>query len=307
MRLPVHPYRVPTDAVRASPWTRDGEDLGSTLTGWDYQTSLSFSRTVSVDVARTYAQSGLSADCRIAVHVRSWASGSLVKTSALRAPLPGPDASTGIEEVAVDVEVSGATLAGELTLETNLVLTSGRPGRFAAHRPGSILWTDVKKVVVEGTGGLLPVAPVRFSEHGLPAGAAWYVSLDGSDWSDPAMGSLLVLLNTENAGVDAALGASADPALRKALWDSLMVDIVCDLVGRAVEDDEFVAQEDDEVKLERDASTAAMVNNLIRLFLRNTGESAQQAVDRLREERRRDPSRMRATAQSRLQFMGATR
>ncbi|MEU4155933.1 hypothetical protein [Actinoplanes sp. NPDC026670] len=206
----------------------------------------------------------------------------------------------------LDVEIPGAGLAATLTIETTLVLLenpSGGDEPFVARRTGSIVWRDEVSVRLEGTAGLLPVAPVSFKEQGLPPQAAWYVSVDSSEWTSAAMGNLLVLLNDDNLAVRKAITAPSEPD-SAVLLDALTVDVVCDLVGRALLDEEFpVTAPVGEKRSE--PSTAALVRGLIVSFLSLPTESVETAFSRLRDEWQRDPSRVRARAQNNLRFPGS--
>ncbi|WP_187365220.1 hypothetical protein [Cellulosimicrobium cellulans] len=290
------PYPVPSSSVAPESWTLSGSPVTTVLPGWDYESLLQFERVVRVDVLKTVKDAGLDPEVPLALHVRYWATGSYVRRSAVLEPLV-PDATTGWAQVLLVAPVDGRELAGDLVLETTLVrVDEAEVGGFTARRAGSVLWNDTTKLALEGSGGLLPIAPVRFSEQGLPAAAAWYVSLDGSDWAAPAMGNLLVLLNVDNRAVADALDPGNTAAA--SLWDTLTVDVVCDLVGRALDDEEYEPTQDDAGEL----STGELVTNLIRSFLSLPGEGVTDAVLRLRDERRHDPSRVRAQAQSSLRF-----
>ncbi|MGN8245947.1 hypothetical protein ACTHAM_003076 [Cellulomonas soli] len=273
--------------------------MTTVLPGSDYESLHEFERIVRVDVLGAARASGLDPEVQLGLHVRYWSTGTLVRRSATMERLV-PDATTGWAQVHLAAPVKGAELAGDLVLETTLVRVDESDSEgFTARRAGSVLWSDMLQLALEGAGGLLPIAPVRFVEQGLPAAAAWYVSLDGSDWTAPAMGSLLVLLNVDNGAVTRALEAGSTSSA--AIWDTLMVDVVCDLVGRALDDEEYEPDQPEDAEI----STGQLVTNLIRSFLSHPGESAHDAVARLRGEWRRDPSRVRALAQSTLRFPGS--
>jgi hypothetical protein len=193
-----------------------------------------------------------------------------------------------------------------LIIETTLVLLSAglvEAEPFVARRPGSVLWRDETTIRLEGSAGLLPVAPVSFKDQGLPEQAAWYVSLDSAEWNGAAMGNLLVLLNDDNPAVRKAMEApeEADSA---GLLDALTVDVVCDIVGRALMDEEFPGSSPAGGR-QSEMSTAALVHGLIRSFLAMPAETLEDAMNRLRDEWVRDPSRVRSRAQSSLRFPGS--
>ncbi|MFE5879861.1 hypothetical protein [Streptomyces hydrogenans] len=209
---------------------------------------------------------------------------------------------SGKKSTVIDMPVPGKDLGGFLTIETLLVLAVDIDPEqpFTAHRAGSILWSDQVKVHLEGSAGLLPTAPVSFVEAGLPPGAAWYVSMDGGDWSQAAMGSLLILLNTDNSAVRRALGSDGGETA-PLMWDTLGIDIVTDLVGRALDDEAF-DEDSDDTDRDGDLTMAGLVRSLARTYLALPTESPGDTMRRLRDERKADPSRFRAQVQKGVGF-----
>lgn len=302
MSVRVWPYRRPVDRVHAGPWRSGdttGEPTAAALTVWDYSTDVTLGRLIDIELAELRQDCGLAADAPLRLCVRYWPSTSLLRTSAFREDLAAHVDRTPCE---VRIAVDSTRLGGFLTVETLIELAADLPSDepFIANRAGSILWSDQIRIHLEGAAGLLPVAPVSFKEAGLPTGSAWYVSMDGGDWQQAAMGSLLVLLNEDNAAVKEAMEASQGE-LSGMLWSVLEADIVTDLVGRALDDDAF-ADETPSDDPDGDLTMAGLVRSLVRLYLARPGESAEQAIKRLRDERRRDPSRFRADVHAGVRF-----
>ncbi|MFE5894215.1 hypothetical protein ACFQ6E_35485 [Streptomyces sp. NPDC056462] len=254
---------------------------------------------IEIDLAEFREDCGLAADTPLRLCVRHWPSTSLLRTAAYAEELPIRTDRTVCE---VSISAESTQLGGFLTIETLIELAADLPTSvpFVATRAGSILWSDQMRLHLEGGAGLLPVAPVSFREAGLPAGSAWYVSMDGGDWQQAAMGSLLVLLNEDNPAVKQALEA-AQSELSGMLWSVLEADIVADLVGRALDDDAFVDETPTDDP-DGDLTMAGLVRALVRTYLGRPGESAEQAIKRLRDERRRDPSRFRADVHAGVTF-----
>ncbi|WP_143447978.1 hypothetical protein [Kineosporia sp. R_H_3] len=282
--------------------TSDVEIFGGPLEGWDYATDLHLRRSVVVDCDGVRSDAGLRTDIPIRICVRSRPSSSLIRTLEATVPL----AAGGRQSITLDVVVAGRNLAGAVTMETVLELAEDvvEPAPFTAARASSMLWRDEAAASLDGDSGLLPVAPVSFSAAGLPPGAAWYVSLDTARWEWAAMGSLLVLLNTDNPAVNAAL---EDPttAGARSLLDTLEVDLVTDLVGRAVEDERFrdsYLAAGDEDSPDDDFSLGSLVRALVRVRLAQPNESVDEALSRLRELRAGDPSYYRAAVQHGLGY-----
>jgi hypothetical protein len=301
------PYRSADGQIHAAPWysLADGAPVGQFVASWDYHTVLNLHRQLQIDVTGLLLDCGLPPSTQLAVNVRYWPSTSLIRRTATHLPLSAPG-DDGKVSGTLEAQIHGHELASAVSIETSIIVQSlagGHAEPFVARRPGSILWRDEVVIRLEGTAGLLPVAPVSFKEQGLPERAGWYVSLDSSDWSGAAMGNLLVLLNDDNAGIRSAVESPDDPA-SAALLDALTVDVVCDLVGRALQDEEFPSTAQSSAK-PTETTTAALVHGLIRSFLAMPTESVDEAITRLRDEWQRDPSRVRAQAQNGLRFAGS--
>ncbi|MFF0741259.1 hypothetical protein ACFYVL_12755 [Streptomyces sp. NPDC004111] len=303
MSVQVWPYRRPIDRVRAEAW-RSGDASGSpmpaALTSWDYATDVEMARVVDIDLLGFRKDCGLTSDAPLRLCVRYWPSTSLIRRTAFSEMLPGH-----VDRAALEVQIvtDSSVLGGHLTVETLIELAVDRPPGepFVATRAGSILWMDQTRVHLEGGAGLLPIAPVSFVKAGLPEGATWYVNLDGTDWHQAAMGSLLVLLNEDHPAIKQALESTKDDASGM-LWSLLEVDIVTDLIGRAVDDEAFFEETPPE-DLDADLTMAGLVRALIRTYMVRPAESVDQAAKRLRDERRRDPSRFRTQVQAGLRFL----
>lgn len=302
MSVQAWPYRRPLNRIEAEHWRTDeatGELLPAALQTWDYSTDLTLARVVHLDLAGIREDCGLPDSTELRLSVRYWPSTSRLRYSAFQALLPTQSQQ---KVMVVEMTVSGADLGGFLTIETIVELAEDvrtvQP--FVPRRAGSILWNDQVTVHLEGAAGLLPTAPVSFTEAGLPRGATWYVSMDGGDWQQAAMGSLLVLLNTDNPAIQKALGAEKD-ATTTLLWDALGIDIVTDLVGRALDDEAF-DEGQDAVDAEGDLTMAGLIRSLVRTYLAYPTELPVLAIKRLRDERRGDPSRFRAQVQTGVTF-----
>lgn len=304
MSVQVWPYRRPQGRIEAGPWHLEdlgGDLLPTAVSAWDYATDLSLARLVRIDLAGLREDTGLNADAPLRLCVRYWPSTSRLRYRAFSAVLPPLGADT---TSIVEISAIGADLGGVLTVETLVELAEDTRTvePFVPNRAGSILWNDQTRVHLEGAAGLLPIAPVSFREADLPLGAAWYVSMDGADWAQAAMGSLLVLLNTDNAAVKRALEAQGEET-SLLLWDTLKIDIVTDLVGRALDDEAFDDGPDD-TDPDGSLTMAGLVRSLVRSHLAQPNEHPSDAMKRLREERRGDHSRFRSHVQMGVGYPG---
>ena len=299
------PYLTPTDRVKAGEWillTGRGEPLGSAALAWDYNARIQLSRIVEVDYGGALKDCVLAEGTELMLCVRSWTSASRIRSLLLRKPLD--KGSSG--QNALTVSIDGAGLGGTLNIQTSLELARHTPGEhpFSPNRSGTVLWRDTIAVPLEGDGGLLPLAPVSFSENArLPDGAAWYVSLDFTDWHAAAMGCLLVLVNTDTDLISQALATQDDDPLASAMWSALGVDIVADVISKALDDESYPLADLAASQDEETLTLVGLVTALIRSYLRRPAESDVEAFNRLRDLRRGDPSMYRAEVQRGLRFL----
>jgi hypothetical protein len=301
------PYRVPAESmVSTDPWSVFGDtvyELPPFIDGWDYATDLHLFRGVRIDREGFCAGAGLPPATPLSVCVRIRPSTSLIRRVVARLPVP-PGAS---QPLRIEAKLLGAELSGNITIETLLELGQDIhvSDPFIASRGGSILWQEETSTALEGDSGLVPMAPVSFAQAGLPPSAAWYVSLDTGRWDWTALGSLLVLLNTDNPVVATCLGHPDDPSAG-VLWSTLGTDLVTDVVGRAVEDVAFMELCDDLSDSPTAAdpySLAALVRALVRTHLVRPTETVDEALRRLRDLHLRDPSLYRASVQDGLRYL----
>ncbi len=242
-----YPYRCPAvDVITTGPWlqltTHSIHELPPDLPEWDYGTVLHLRRPMRVDGLRARSDCGLRADSELMMTVVWSAANSSLRGRAWQAPLI---ASTDVE-LEIDFELPGDELGGRLDLETCLTLRSpGSQGSLAAPtRPGSVLWRDVRSVMLQGDAVLFPLSIVDFEHLPYPTGAAWHLEL-GHDLESQALGSILLLANKRREAVTAALEAASDPteADRRVL-STIRSDVIRSLVERALVEDEFDPEAD---------------------------------------------------------------
>ncbi len=302
------PYRTPSEArVGAGAWMvlEGGEyrPLAEEPPEWDYDTDLTLRREVRVDLEGALMDCGLSPGTPLRLAVRARSEASLIRRTIVSVPVTGSGPFT------LEGTVGGADLAVSLHLETVLELTddTGRTDPFVPAIGGSVLWRDGQLVPLEGGGGLMPLAPTSFTDAGLPPGAAWYLDIGSADWMSAALGTLLVLLNTDNAAVRHALDEPDDPA-SALLLSALEADLVADLTGRALDDLDFRELFLDELNgppppdSDDGFSLGVLVVTLLRSYLAMPDESVAAAGARLVDLRRTDPSRFRAVVQEGVRF-----
>jgi hypothetical protein len=169
----VFPFlRPPADVVTIGPWSRLASDGGAplpdTLLDWDYDTTLSLFRPMTVDGVRARRLSGLADESKLDLSVQWFATSSALRGRAWRSALPAVDGF----EAAVTFELPGGDLGGTLELVTSITLRASAPGSSAAaaSRPGSVLWSDSYRVILQGDNTLFPISPADFHDLPYPTG-----------------------------------------------------------------------------------------------------------------------------------------
>jgi hypothetical protein len=236
------PFRtaLSTDIVLGA-WHHEAEPglpirVGKSIAGWDYLTPIKLQREVQVHHGRVIASCGLDRQAQVflvvTVHSRPARYRSVCHRSA---PLCAERITESISFV-----LNSAELAGEITIDTELVLGSATTDRkpFIAHLTGSRLFTDSVTIELEGSSSRMPMEAVRFGEH-LPhlvaPRAAWYVECGVGNLHAPIMRELRVYLNAdEPLFLEAA--RRADPLLVSLLG----ADTTRQIIQTALNDDEFL-------------------------------------------------------------------
>lgn len=243
----VFPYlRPPDDVVAVGPWSRltpDGaEPIPDALVDWDYSTTLSLHRPLTVDGLRVRRLSGLSIDAAVDVTVQWYATGSALRGRAWRTALPAEDAF----ETVIEFRMPGDDLGGTLELVTSVTLRESFPGASpaAATRPGSVLWSDRQRVVLEADNTLFPIATADFHDLPYPSGAGWYLHID-EDLRGAALGSILLLVNERHDVVMHAVEAASSPSeADRRVLSTLRADVLRVLLDRALTLDDLKEETD---------------------------------------------------------------
>jgi len=243
----VFPFlRPPNDVVAAGPWSRltpDGaEPLPDALSDWDYSTTLSLHRPLRVDGLRLRLLSGLSEDAAVDLSVQWLATSSALRGRAWRSDLPADDGS----EITIDFRLPGDDLGGTLELVTSITLRLPGSGASmaAATRPGSVLWSDRQRVLLEADNALFPIATADFHDLPYPTGAGWYLHVE-EDLEAAALGSILLVVNERHDVVMRAVAAASNPSeVDMRVLSVLRADILRVLVERALTSDDLTEEGD---------------------------------------------------------------
>ncbi|MGO4200618.1 hypothetical protein AB4Z09_02460 [Rhodococcus sp. TAF43] len=260
-------------------------DLQDHLPDWDYNTDLSLTRIVDVDLDQLRSDTGLPSGANFALSVVWSASGSGMRAPAFREVLAG----TGVRRVAIRTTLRGSDLGGTLTLDTILTLArdQGDVAAFAPRRGGSLLWSDSQSLRLQGDAPQFPIAIVDFASTPYPAEAAWYVKV-GANMHAATMGSLLLLVNEANVPASTAFkNASSPRPVDMAIISSTYNDVARTLIEHALINAEF----DDETSYPED-SLGMMLQSLIQMRFPD------ESFEDLRRQRDNSPTAFSARVQA---------
>jgi hypothetical protein len=209
MRGDVKPFFVPSvDHIKASPWLQlvdDGwEELGPYVENWDYRTRLHLRCEIEAAIADIRAEARLTDRSPL-----GWAIGWRTTDTRLVGPPLVIPAEEDTMAVPIELEVPADRAGAGIVLTRRLVLQRDRmyahPGE--ARLAGSILWSDETTVRLTGQGAAFPTEVVDFRDLGRDAGASWYLDLPAVP-DVPAMGSMILLINSADTALVAAVSRS---------------------------------------------------------------------------------------------------
>lgn len=176
----------------------NGIDVGDpeTIEGWDYSAECRVSWEVDIDKVQLLEQCGLgpSTDVRLAFRWRS------AKTTLYESGL-GASVVNGRNKI--EAPVPSDRTGGVLTVSLFVLVMSVQPhecSSLAAHRAGSILWTESRQVFLEGVGSRFPLVAVEFPAGEMQKGM-WEFDPRSTDLESSAMGSFNLRLNTGNPSI----------------------------------------------------------------------------------------------------------
>lgn len=263
MRSVSRGYLVPPEvSVRAKAWTvrlSDGVEVDAVdaVPDWDYFTPVRLRRSVVVDrdsVIESCQLDSAASLSIVAIWHSSW-------TGLRDSTKPFPVNGDGCELV---FELPGNVLGGILTIETRLLLDQpgDRRSPLAAHRPGSILWSDRSSLALEGEGSRFPLVPISFATANLAAGrmGLWCLMIETMDLEASALGALRLYVNTDNPLAADLLASVPDPTAVQ-LLRFIQFDVARQLLHFGLGHGELDMNEN-----YPEASLGQVLVNLLRLF-----------------------------------------
>jgi hypothetical protein len=238
---PIAPFlRADPGSIVAGPWNlAGGGQLDGRVEHWDPFLVLNLERRVTVDVDRLVASSGEVEPGTLAL-AAMWRS--------TRTRLKGPGMSVSLGEgggestITLALDVPGTTTGGNLEVQTFLMLTGGTSPRspIAAHRSGSVLWSDREVVALEGDAARFPLTVVDFAAlNGISSDAPWSLEWYPHDLDQPVLGAMRLLVNSRNPVVVEAVGDAQAPE-SAAVASAIRFDVTRALVHGALGNEDFV-------------------------------------------------------------------
>lgn len=295
-QLRAFPFRRPRhERMHCGRWEiLEGDEvmpLPEELPDWDPMTTVHLRRRVTVDLEGVRADCGLDAGDRVRV-VGSWRS----TGSTLRGLGTVHDhaLSEGRLEIVLEMKIPGTEVARDVTVRATLLLleASAAGSAVSPHRPGSLLWSDERTVLLEGIASRFPLELVDFaSTTWLPAGAAWFLEWDPDELDLPLLGSVRLYVNTAVPSVvEAIRGANPDMAA-KAISQMIRLDVARTMILGALSNADFAR----EPKAFGKDTVGAAVRGMIEVFF--DGEDPRALRERLL------PGEFDAQLQAKLKFL----
>lgn len=300
-RVQARPYLV-SEPERASilTWTRFRGDesipLTNSLDDWDPETNLHTAAELFLD------RDGIWSDCQLPetaslAAVLTWSSpGTSIRGRGMAVPVTR---NAEVDVLLLECKITGADLGRQLLLEVQIVLAEDGPtdNPMSASQMGSLIWSNARTILLEGQATRFPTQWVDFTTSpGLPDEAAWYLDWDDFDLESLALGSIRLLLNSNNATVQRAVAAANPGETELLVLDTIRFDVARTLITGALSNQDFVADPDQY----EDESVGETLRRLLAVTFPGQNASA------LAEAALRNPSRFEATLKSSLRFLAAS-
>ena len=228
--------RVPGEVVKEPTWTiRVGGTLvdDKAAKGWDYATPVDVVFRCEATLSELHRSVQLAPGSEVALILRWHATGTGLRGTGEPRRIEG-----GSHEVCLHLD--GDSLGGTLVLNAVLILlapASGDSGPLAPTRPGSVLWSEPKKVILEGDGLRFPVELISFEGAGLRGpNAGWCLRWDSQDYDQAAGACLRLQFNRDHEGAAAAATNPQDPR-NAAFMQALRWDIARQMILAALDDE----------------------------------------------------------------------
>lgn len=256
----IWPYRrAPESTFQFSPWSlwseTDPQPLPTYLEGWDPLTDVHVEREVRCDVAALRSTTGLAEPIPLTLCV-SWLNEQSHMTESLyRAELTS--------EQVIRVALPARRLGGSIRVITSITVSTTDRGRNpgSARWAGSVLARDEHRIVLEGTGPMFPMTAVDFASTRYSPNASWALQFP-EDLSLPTLGTVVLLVNTRDRDLNAALNAARPNSREALLLDELETAVGVGLLELAI-----ARQAEIEAEVWQDQSAGALLATYLRIAL----------------------------------------
>lgn len=263
MRATRLPYRTCSTASRLEPWllvdAGNANPLPELHPAWDPSVDLQVTRNVVFDGRAFGEGTGLADGAKI----RLVAGFDCEPARSRQFPWSHDIVLPSGFEGTLRLSIPASQLAAHVDLVVGAVLVVGsREGHaLRARVPGSWLWEDRTRLVLDGGRTRFPMEWTDFAKSGLPKDAAWFLDWSSQDWQAPTLGTLRLLLNSKHPALDKVVRLPESDARRRLVIYSARFDIAKQLMMAALSSDEFVAGSE--------ANEEGTVGHSIHLLLRS--------------------------------------
>jgi hypothetical protein len=243
-RLVSFPYLMPREGiVLHGEWLDDNDEaifMDGMIRSWDPDYAIKAHRTLELRNGSLREQCKFGAGGVVRLGVSWYSPGTSLRS----------DGQVGITSqlvyldsppvpVVLDLSIGGDQLAGEVRIATEVTLVSQGTGAelVSPSIPGSILWRDEIRVVVEGAAARFPIQITEFPRDGIHA--AWYLNIE-EDLDRPVLGAVRLSLNRAHPAVKIMTGARARSAEADILLNMLYFDVGRQMLMVGLADEAFV-------------------------------------------------------------------
>lgn len=242
-------------ALEAGPWMLSLNDdaprpAADYLPDWDYASSISLQRTVTLNRELAAAELEIDKDhLALSLCVRVGTGAGRLPRSIISQQQRSFD--DGVDTVILDMDIPGDVLSSVLDLMTEIVIEEepAEGGALSPSRPFERVWHETNRIRLEGEE---PRFPIEVADLGsiLPGGigssAPWYVHWSPGDWSRDFHGSMRLYLNKDHPKFIERVTAG-DPETLRAIMADVMGQVCERFLGS--DDCETLAQAFDEGSL----------------------------------------------------------
>lgn len=267
-RLQIFPYLRPAPSRVGVDWQLHLDDgprpLPDAHPYWDPATPVDIVARVTLDLPAIRRDCALDAAARLRLAVTWQSPGTGLRGCGQIVDLVADGETPPLE---LHLHIDGALVADRLRCAVRLVLgaTGSEPGPLAPSRPGSLLWSDERILLLEGGAARFPVELVDFQTNLsiMAADAAWYLDWDPDDLHLLALGSVRLIVNASHPIVRRAVTTAQPCDADRAIIDAIRYDVARTLIDGALGCEDFVAGPEQY----EDGTVGAYARRLIRSHL----------------------------------------